>query len=346
MVPLMKFKIALIGEAYGAEEDQWKLPFIGPAGQELNRMLADAGLDRSHCYTTNVFNFRPPANDLLAMCVSARDNRIPLWPALSPGKYVPLSQEAELSRLFSELESVRPNLAVLLGNTASWALLKTTAISKIRGAITSSPVLPWLKCLPTYHPAAVLRQYDLRHVAVMDLMKAKLECEFPEVRIPPREIWLDPELSDIELFYNNYVLNAKAIAYDIETVGNEITCIGFATSNDRVLVVPFHDHRKEGGSYWPSMAEELAAWNLVQLILNSPAIKIAQNGMYDLQYLWQVYGITVNNASEDTMLLHHSLQPESQKGLAFLGSVYCNMPAWKIDRPRGKTTLKVGDAEE
>jgi hypothetical protein len=62
--------------------------------------------------------------------------------------------------------------------------------------------------------------------------------------------------------------------------------------------------------------------------------------LYDLHHLWRNYGISVRNAEEDTMLLHHALQPESPKGLDFLGSVYTDEAAWKLMRQRGKTTIK------
>lgn len=337
----MAYKIALIGEAWGEQEEQWKRPFVGPAGQELNRMLLDAGILREECYTTNVFNLRPLRNDIATLCCNKTSgDSLPGWPAIAPAKYIRAEYEAEVNRLLTELEDVRPNVAVLLGNTATWALLRQTAISKIRGATANSPVLPWLKCLPTYHPSAVLRQYELRHVTVLDLAKARVESGYPEIRRPNREIWLDPSLDDIRRFLREYITPALTCAFDIETVGDEITCIGFAPSIDRALVIPFHDARKSNGSYWETLEEELEAWRLVQSILSSPCAKCGQNTIYDCTYLWQRYGITVENYSEDTMLLHHALQPESPKGLDFLGSVYTNNPAWKIARPRGKHTEK------
>ncbi len=57
-------------------------------------------------------------------------------------------------------------------------------------------------------------------------------------------------------------------------------------------------------------------------------------------YLWQRYGIPVRNYTDDTMLMHHALQPESEKGLGFLGSVYCDEPAWKQMRKHGTTIKK------
>lgn len=338
------FKIALIGEAYGEAEEIAGRPFVGPAGKELDAMLSDAGILRGECLVTNVFNFRPKGNDLSTICTTKTGGGyIPGRSALLPAKYLRTEFSPQLDRLYSELRASEPNIAVLLGNTASWALNDQTAVSKLRGAVTTSRFIPGLKIIPTYHPAAVLRQYDLRAVTVLDLMKAKAESEFKELRRPSREIWIEPTLADIQEFRERFISGCPDLAFDIETSNEQITCIGFAPSIDRALVIPFWDIRKPGGSYWDSLADELAAWKLVADILAGPEPKVGQNLLYDVQYLWMKYGIPVMNITNDTMLLHHSLLPECPKGLDFLGSVYTNEVAWKQDRPRGKNTIKRED---
>jgi hypothetical protein len=206
--------------------------------------------------------------------------------------------------------------------------------------VVGSTALPGFKCLPTYHPAAILRQWDLRAVSVLDLAKANRESEYPEIRRPERTIYIEPTLTDLEWYYVTYLAAAKSITFDIETAGEQITCIGFAPDDKSAIVIPFVDPRKEGGSYWATPGDEACAWTYVRNVLNSPQPKIAQNGLYDIHFLWRSYGITVNNFEDDTMLLHHSLMPESEKGLAFLGSVYTNEASWKLMRQRGKTTIK------
>jgi hypothetical protein len=173
-------------------------------------------------------------------------------------------------------------------------------------------------------------------------MKAKVESEFPEIRRSVREIWLEPTLSDCYLFRDRYIVGCRTLAFDIETARDQITCIGFAPSIDKCLVVPFWKSLK-GGNYWASFEEEIRAWEFVSSTLNLDIPKVGQNGLYDLQYLWMKYSIAVRKYSEDTMLLHHSLHPESEKGLGFLGSVYCNEPAWKQMRARGEKTIKRED---
>ncbi len=340
------FKIAIIAEAYCAEGEILKRACQGPAGAELTRMLKDAGLERGHIYCTNVFNIRPYKNDVENLFEPRGEGTSKIFKTpLKTSRYLKREYESEVARCLKEIEELRPNIAILLGNTACWAFLENPKISKIRGAVTTSKIFPWLKCLPTYHPAAVLRQYDLRHVTVLDLAKAKRESEFPDVRRRVRELWLDPTLKEIEEFYHRFVLRTERLAFDIETnYGAQITCIGFAPSPDRAICIPFFDYRKPSGSYWNPLEEELDAWDWVAKYCDSPAEKIAQNGLFDMQYLFQQYGISVRNAGNDTMLQHHSLHPEAPKSLDFLGSVYCNEGAWKTGRPKGKNAaLKRND---
>jgi hypothetical protein len=61
--------------------------------------------------------------------------------------------------------------------------------------------------------------------------------------------------------------------------------------------------------------------------------------LFDIAFLWRSYGLRTYNATDDTMLLHHSLQPESLKSLAFLGSIYTDEGAWK-DLKKHSTTIK------
>ena len=336
----MTYKIALIGEAWGAEEEKARAPFVGASGHELTRMLSEAGIHRADCFLTNVFNLRPKDNDIENLC-GDKASALVGYPALRPGKFVRQAYSAELGRLRQELLNTRPNITILLGNTPAWALLGSSGITRIRGAVVQSThTLPNLKCLPTFHPAAILREWSNRAVTVLDLAKGKREAEYPDIRRPARTVYCEPGLSDLDSFFREHIVGARAISFDIETSGNQITCIGFAPSPHVAIVVPFVDHRKPGNSYWPDTASEIRAWDFVRRVLSTPQPKIAQNGLYDIHFLWRGYGIAVVNATEDTMLLHHSLQPESQKGLGFLGSVYTNEQAWKLLGRKGIETIK------
>lgn len=351
----------LLGEAYGRNEQALGFGFVGAAGVELLRMLADAGVIeltsedlsfiskfwnlgdpacidavwRLHpeVYRSNVFKFHPVANDIRSLC-GPKANGIRGYPALSQSKFLRREFIPNLEALADEILTIDPNLIVALGNTPLWALCGITGISKIRGTTRlSTHTAIGYKVLPTYHPAAVLRQWELRPTTVIDLMKAGREQGFPEVRRPKREIWIEPTLEDLDEFERRYIKPNSRVAVDIETSGNQVTCIGFSPSPSVSIVIPFFDGRSKKRSYWKDQSSECNAWGFVRRILEDRSIrKVFQNGLYDIAFLWRSVGIPVYGATEDTMLLHHALQPESLKSLGFLGSIYSDEGAWKTER--------------
>lgn len=342
------YPILICGEAWGAEEAQIGLPFVGSAGRELNRMLEEAEIDRKQCYVTNVFNLQPqPTNDIKNLCTERKLSSVPL-PEMSRGQYLQDQYLPEVHRLWEEVASVRPNLIIALGNTALWALTGAYGIKKLRGTITESTfgTAKGVKILPTYHPAAVLRDWSMRSVVIVDLMKAKRQSLFPEIRRPKRELWIEPTLNHIELFYRTYVANGcSKLSIDIETAGaRQITCVGFAPTPERALVIPFVDNRQSDGSYWRSLEEERSAWNWVATFCrHADSVKVGQNFLYDINWLWHIVGVTPIGFSADTMLKHHAINPELEKSLGFLGSVYTDEPAWKTMRGKGLFTIKRGE---
>jgi uracil-DNA glycosylase len=325
-------KIVIVGEAFGEQEDLTGLPFVGHSGQELTRMLGEAGLDRRQCLLTNVFALRPPGNKIEALCGKKAEVG-PLYrhPPLRQGKYFLPQYLSEVDRLRAEILAVTPNLVLALGNTACWALLGSAKISALRGTAIESSLCPGVKVIPTYHPAAVLRNWALRPIVVADLMKAKREAEFPGIVRPLRQVLVNPTLAEISHWLETVGRSAQILSCDIETGAGQIKCIGFAASRSDALVIPFVDLSKPDGSYWTDPWDELRAWAFVQTLLGLPCPKLFQNGLYDLQYLLRM-GLRPRNCLHDTMLLHHSLYPEMNKGLGFLGSLYTNEAAWKLMR--------------
>ena len=166
-------------------------------------------------------------------------------------------------------------------------------------------------------------------------MKVKRESQNNAVKYDEVSVIMEPSLADLEEFYKR-AQNAPCLSYDIETKPSrhQILCIGFGLG-ELSMVVPFVDRRKPDYCYWSSIHDEVTAWNFVRATLSLPTPKITQNGLYDITWLWKIMGIRPAGVSEDTMLYHHSLFPEMTKGLDFLGSIYCNLPAWKTMHSRG-----------
>jgi len=287
-------------------------------------------------YLTNVFKLRPEGNKIESLCGPRWGDRT----AIRAGKYLRPEFTSHLDTLRDEIALHQPNLILGLGATAAWFVIGTGYISKVRGTVAVSP---YGKFLPTFHPASLLkgRSPENRPIVLMDLMKAKNEMEFPEVRRPKRFVYVPETLQDIG-WAMGQLRKAQTISIDIETVENQITAIGFAWAIDHAISIPIIDGRKSNASYW-SLADEWLVWQMIREICGFPTPKVFQNGLYDIRFLYQVYHIPVANARDDTMLLHHALQPEMQKGLGFLGSIYTDEASWKLMRPRGKGTIKRED---
>ena len=75
---------------------------------------------------------------------------------------------------------------------------------------------------------------------------------------------MEPSLDDLASFYESFVVGADVMAFDVETAARAITCIGFAPSPERAIVIPFHDLCQRDGHYWRSLEEETEAWQWVQ----------------------------------------------------------------------------------
>jgi DNA polymerase len=134
----------LVGEQPGHEEDLAGRPFVGPAGRLMARALAEAGLDRTRVYVTNVvkhFNWEPRGK--------ARIHKKPTaWHVRACRPW-----------LMSELAAVRPRVLVCLGATAAHALLgRNVRVTQSRGQPIPSTLAQY--AIATIHPSAVLRAPD------------------------------------------------------------------------------------------------------------------------------------------------------------------------------------------
>lgn len=150
-------RIFFIGEGPGETEDQTGRPFVGRAGELLNKMIAGMGLRREQVYIANIVKCRPPGNR------------------------VPAPDEVAICTPYLErqLEIVRPGAIVTLGLPATQYMLQTkTSMGRLRGQWHN-----WrgIKLMPTYHPAYVLRNptYETRAAVWSDLKQVLCELGMP-----------------------------------------------------------------------------------------------------------------------------------------------------------------------
>jgi uracil-DNA glycosylase len=142
-------KLMFIGEAPGADEDEQGEPFVGRAGQLLTKIIEGMGYDRKDVFIGNINRCRPPGN------------RQPL-----PAEVVQCKPF-----LLREISVVRPQVVVVMGNTACQNLLGTKiGISKIRGEFQD---YYGVKVMPTFHPAYLLRDPHKKREVWEDMKKVR-----------------------------------------------------------------------------------------------------------------------------------------------------------------------------
>ncbi len=135
-------RVLVVGEAPGKNEDEQGIPFVGKAGQNLNRLLEIAGLEREDIFIANVLKCRPPGN---------RDPR-------------PEEIQACAPFLRQQTRSINPEFIVTLGNFATKFILKTeVGITRLHGKLHQAGRF---KVFPIYHPAAAI--YDRSKMAALE----------------------------------------------------------------------------------------------------------------------------------------------------------------------------------
>lgn len=343
-------RVMIVGEAWGEWEENHQQPFIGPSGNELNRMLHEAGILRSECFVTNLVNARPQHN-LIETWIPKRKSDIRSTHILFRGHFVDPIIQTGYDQLVTEINLVSPHIIIAMGGAALWALTGAEGIMKWRGSQlwTVEPRLKRpFKLIPTIHPAAVLREWSHRHVVINDLKRAAQErASETYANEPAWNFIVRPSLEDVHKVLQRLLLEmdqgpALWLDFDIETRSGHIACAGISWSRTEAICIPFMCiERREG--YW-SAEEEGEIVHLLYRVLTHPRAKVrGQNIIYDSQYTYRHWHF-VPRVAQDTMISHHSTFCGMPKSLAFQASIYCDHYVyWKDD---GKTWDKnVGEEQ-
>lgn len=313
----------IVGEHPTVAEAQSGLPFSGGAGVMLSHMLSTAGISMSQCFLTNVVHTPAPEGKFENMYKKA--NLL---------KYV-----AGVQRLKFNIQEIKPNLIIGLGNGPLLALTGKKGIDKHRGSIYDSRLVPGQKVICTYSHAFPLKVWQAKAVIEIDLARCAGDAAFPELRLPVRHHHLNPSAAEA-LQVAGEMLRGEWLAIDIECAYDEksdrwhLVCVGFSDRPDRSLVLQ-----------WAGDMNKHIIKNLVE----SPLKKIYQNGMFDVSVLFE-NGLLPKNYAWDTMFAHHCLMPECasgedemalltgkkrfsvlRKGLGFQTAMYTREPYYKDD---------------
>lgn len=310
--------IMFIGEALGEQEANEGRPFVGGTGKMLRMMLHQAGIPESMFYITNVVKCRPPGN------------RTP----------TPAEIENCTTRYLSkELAYVKPRVIVPVGDVALKHILPSlrTGIIASRGYTFSSP---YGTVIPIVHPSFVARgNPEFWAVTVADLGKIK-DAALGRTRPHPEEKFIiKPTIEQVEEAIYTIKAGKLRFTFDLETIGEReklnIMCIGFAWSPSHAICIPLLT--RGGHVYWKSYSHEEEAWRLMCDLFDSDIDIVGQNIFtFDIPKLLEL-GVQFRRTNSlgfsrahDTLIRHHNIATELPHSLAFLGSVYTDIPHYKL----------------
>lgn len=369
--------IVIVGEAWGFDEAQAKKPFTGSSGTELNRILAEAGIQRKDVLCTNVVPERPLDNAMWRF-FHPKDtpSGLPLVRGLDPRDNV----RASLSVLTHQIQAYPRKLVIGTGNYPLWALSDCAGrlVQRVHNKKKIAPelqahapngIMNWrgsmwyvkfpdapetkIPLLPIIHPAAIQRQWELRAVTVHDLKlrgtKALREDWRPK---HPPVFWAPPTFNQVISKLESWLAQANSnpglrLLVDIETARKLITCVGIADSPHFAMSIPFIKRVGEAGKEfdsWWTLDQEVQIISLLRRLTSHPKIKIeGQNFIYDTQYFRHWMACTPK-LDFDSMLCQNVLFPGTPKALDYLSSLYCEYHwFWKEDHKEWDTRGTIED---
>lgn len=313
-----KAKILILGEAPALTEVREGKPFQGRAGEELDNLLRFSGIKKDEVYITNAS--LQPVN----LSGGNKDRFF-----FTGGKPTPVFIEG-LVQLAKDIQEIKPNVVVALGNYALWAMMQHRNILNWRGSILKSKAFN-VKVIPTIHPAALLRgsaeedggtakgggMWKMRSAVIEDFRRVKAHSAYPERRLTPRKVIINPEGAD-QAEMMAILMGEGDVVFDMETFGKtNLACAGFCL-------------KKDSTKAWVIECDTPERISLLRAILEwEKARKVGHNITgYDILMLDSV-GIHTRNFYWDTMVGSHTLFPDLPKSLAFLTSLYTDIPYYK-----------------
>src|SRR3990172_8784675 len=310
-------KLMILGEAPSYAETEARQLFVGPSGRELDRLLKDAGINRSSCWISNVSKYEVLPN--------LQGKKIPF---IIRAKNAGIDVDQQLEELQIEINSIKPHCILALGGTALWALTGKTKIQDYRGSLMLGM---GHKTVPTFHPAHLLHQsggeirgYWNRQVMLFDFKRALNQSRFSELVLPKRILSVCKSSAQLADFFERHKGYTKP-AIDIEAGGSCLPiCIGIAFTPKEGITVPLWN--TENISSIPN-ADLVQIWIMLANFLASHDI-VGQNFKYDQDKIRRL-GFKIRSLTSDTLLKAFAINPELPKNLAFNTSIYTEEPFYK-----------------
>ena len=330
-------RILIVGDFPGNEDIRVSRPFSGLSGQELGRMLREAGIITSECRMVFACPTRPRTGEL--------DEWLHQKRSAPPSGFLPLHDGfvhpdiyGAVDDLWAEIKTCDPDVIITLGDLPLWLLTHGEARSCFEWRGSQLFTSTGHRLVATTDPATILRQWSMRQIMVTDLKRAKTWAT-TKAAPPSWTFIIRPNFSDVmrtlRVLLNRANREPLRLACDIETRDGMTTCLGIGWSRTHAMCIPFWT--KAGESYW-TLEEEVQIVHLLYRLLTHKHVRVVgQNFIYDAQYIFREWGF-VPHTTDDTMVMQHVAFAGMSKSLDFLSSLYCDFYRyWKQDR------LKEGD---
>lgn len=330
-------QVMIVGEIPHVQDMRRGEPFVGGAGFELTKMLAEAGIHREGCRLTMVLRQIIGGGRVEGVVAEKKKDITPRH-VLFQGKWVLPEVVQGVEQLRQEIEASRPNVVCAMGNLALWALTGEWGVNNWRSSIMESTLVPGLKVIPTLAPSVVNYAWSQRPLIVHDLKRVARHREEPRVIRRNYNAVIRADFDTTHNALSTLIANALEaqgagsplrLGGDIETRAGHIACIAFAWSETDSICIPFMCVTNPEG-YWTQEEEAELVFLIYQLC--RLAIIVGQNWNYDAQYIYRHWHFLCP-AVEDTMLMHHSCFSNLPKNLAYLSAMYLDDHLyWKDDR--------------
>lgn len=328
-------RIMVVNEFPTKEEMLKGVAMSGSGGYEFNKMLAEAGIMRSECWMTYVARVCPKGYTVDGFFPKLKRDIDHTLHVHHNGKYVHPKVMEGLSLLEKEIELIKPDIIISLGNTALWALTGEWGIKTWRGSLSHFKGIP---VMPTWTPQYVLRDWQARATAVQDLQRVvKIRTEGVAVE-PDWKFILRPTFDEAVECLRSLIHRCSGgplrIASDIETSAGHITCHGLAWSDTEAITIPYVARSTDGTDiwtrdYWSVEQEGKIQFLLWKLLTHQNCHVVGQNYCYDTAYIWENNHF-IPNVVDDTLILQHTMFPGMDKGLGFLASIHSDTHVyWK-----------------
>ena len=313
-------KVAFVSSAPRAREQSMGKGYQGADSRTLIDIAHKSGIHLKDMYLTYVVKERPPRDDITFFIDLSK-------------KDVHHNQKYQMyvESLQKELTSWEGNVIVAVGLVALYALTGKRGITNWRGSVLDSTLIPGKKVVPMIDPYISFKQYMYTYLIYHDMQKVNVEQEYPEIRKRERKYRLNPTFIEV-MDYMSKLEKAPRIGFDVEGV-TSMSCISLAISETDVMSIPLVDRK---GDYFTPDQEAEFILRLAKLLENPDQEHVAQNVIYDMDFLVTQYGIKVKNP-QDSMIAHAICFPDYQKGLGMLTSLYTDLNYYKDD---GKAGIK------